>query len=817
VAATRWAESFAQDLRYTARSLRRGPTFTAAATLTLAIGIGATTALFSTVNATLLRPLPYPNPERLVSVRSRLTSGQVTTGLLSPLNIGVLNDPQLPVERAAGLSAQPQDVTLVGTDGSPANMLLTGVTEGFFDVLGLPMAAGRGFTHDDFVPSGPGAPSALVLSNRLWTTTFGRDPSVVGRSLQIVEFPEGVRVAGVAPAEIDLPHGTDLWLASRVDPRGFGHGFDVILRTRPGTDLEGLRERADVLLAELSRTSPTDVGRRFVMRPLTTAIVGDLGPMLLIVLGATALLLLLACVNVMNLLLARGAVRTRELAVRTVLGAGRGRLVRQMLTEAIVLAAAGGLIGVGLAYAGVRLLLVLGASKLPRLTTVSFDLHVLLFAFAALLFSALVMGLAPAWRLARVDARTLLNEGGRSSTPGRHALRSMSALIVAEITLAIVLTAGAGWLIQSFARLGAVDPGYQREGRLVMTVRPGRTFDFRKLDEVYAWSHALLQRVRDVPGVALAGSAATFPLQPNRDGTVIVGVQGEVWDPNRPTNAHVRNVSPGFFEAMGIRLVAGRLFTDADRRNTRPVAIVNQAFVRMFLGNRDPLSAAFAFGLPAPDPKTMRDIVGVVQDVPYDSLGEPPRPAFYGVEAQLFPLVRQTIVVAARSGDPRALESNIRSALTAVDPLVMISFTTAPAIVAETLSRQRLGMTLMLIFGVLALVLAAIGIYGVIAYASAQRRDEIATRIALGASGRQVFWLMMSAGQRLALGGVAIGLALAYASGRLVASNVYAMRAGDPLILFTAGAIVALVTFAATMIPSIKASRLDPVQALRGE
>ena len=817
MAAIPWSESLAQDLRYTARSLRRSPGFAAVAVLTLATGVGATTALFSTVNATLLRPLPYPHPEQLVNVRSRLTTGQITTGLLSPLNIGVLNDPQLPVERAAGLSAQPQDGTLVGDDGAPVHILMTGVTAGFFEVLGLPMALGPGFTHEDHVPSGANVPTAAVLSYRVWTTMFGRDPSVIARSLRIVEIPAGVRVAGVAAPEMDLPHGTDFWIAARVNPQGFGHGFDVVLRVRPGTPLDGLQERADVLLTELSRSSPTDVARVFVMRPLATAIVGDLGPMLLIVLGATALLLLLACVNVMNLLLARGAVRTRELAIRAALGAARGVLVRQMLTEAVVLAAAGTVVGVGIAYAGVRLLLVLGASTLPRLETVPFDLNVLLCAVAVLVFSAVVMGFAPAWRLARVDVRTLLNESGRTSTPGHGTSRAMSTLIVAEIALAMVLTAGSGWLVQSFARLGAVDPGYTPEGRLVVAVRPGRAFDFRKIDEVYAWSNALLQRVRDVPGVALAGSAATFPLQPNRDGTVIVGVQGEVWDPNHPTNAHVRNVSVGFFEAMGARLVAGRPFTDGDRRDARPVAIVNQAFVRMFLGTRNPLSSSFAFGLPAPDPKTMRDIVGVVQDVPYESLGEPPGPAFYIVQAQRFPLVRQTVVITPRAGDPRALEAGLRSALTAFDPLMMVSFSTAPEIVAATLNRQRLGMTLMLIFGVLALVLAAIGIYGVIAYASAHRSDEIATRIALGASAGRVFRLVMGSGQSLAIAGVVFGLAGAYAAGRLVASRVYAMRAADPVVLLAAALIVAAVALVATLIPALRASRIDPVRALRAE
>jgi predicted permease len=646
---------------------------------------------------------------------------------------------------------------------------------------------------------------------------FGRDPAVAGTMLRTVEIPTGIRVAGVASPEIDLPHGTDVWLAARTNPRDFGHGLDVVLRARPGTPIDALRERADVLLTEQAKTSPTDVNRLFVMRPLATAIVGDLGPMLLIVMGATALLLLLACANVMNLLLARGAVRTRELAIRSALGAGRSALVRQLLTEAAMLAAVGTLLGLALAYAGVRLLLAFGASSLPRLEAVPFDINVVLFSIGVLFFSALAMGLAPAWRLARVDVRTLLNESGRSSSPGRATTRSMAALIVAEVALAVVLTAGAGWLVQSFARIGAVNPGFVPDGRLVLSLRPGRTFDFRKPDEVYAWADEVMRRIRDVPGVAQAGGAATFPLQPNRDGTVIVGVQGQTWDPAHPNNAHVRNVSVGFFESMGVTLRAGRLFDDNDRRDSRPVAVVNQTFVRMFLDGRDPLSSAFAYGLPAPDTRTMRDIVGVVDDMPYESLALPPAPAFYIVQAQLFPLLRPTIAITTRAGDVRALEPSIRAALTAFDPLVMTTFTTAPDIVAATLDRQRLGMTLMLIFGVLALILAAIGIYGVIAYAAAQRRDEFATRMALGASGGNVFALVLRFGQRLAVAGVVIGLIGAYAGGRVVASRVYEMRAADPVVLLAAALIVAAVVVLATMIPALRAGRTDPVGAMRPE
>jgi putative ABC transport system permease protein len=805
-----------QDMQYAVRSLRHAPGFTAVAVLTLAIGVGATTALFSTVNATMMRPLPYAHPEQLVSVRSRLSNGQLTTGLLSPLNLGLLKDP-LPVERATGFGQSPQEITFVDASGSPTTLLITGVSEGFFETLGLPLVIGPGFTHEDHVPGRGPAQAVGILSHRMWTTMFARDPSIAGRILRIVEIPTGIRVAGVAAPDIDLPHGTDLWLSARNNPTDFGHGLDVVLRAKPGTNIDTLRERADVLLAEQAKTSPTDVNRLFVMRPLATAIVGDLGPMLLIVLGATGLLLLLACVNVMNLLLARGAVRTRELAVRTALGASRGQLIRQMLTESFVLAVVGTVAGLLLGYAAVRLLLVFGGSTLPRLDSVPFDARVLLFTVGVLVVSALIMGLAPAWRLATIDMRTLMNESGRSASPGRATSRSMSALIVIEVALAIILTAGAGWLVQSFARLGAVNPGFTPQGRLVMTVRPGRTFDFRKLDEVAAWSNEVMRRVREVPGVADAGGAATFPLMPNRDGTLIVGVQGDTWDPAHPNNAHSRIVSTGFFEAMGSKLVAGRIFNTGDRRDTRPVAIVNQTFARMFLNGRDPLSSSFAAGLPAPDPKSMRDIVGVIDDMPYESLALAPRPAFYILQDQSFPLVRPTIVISPRSGDPRALESSVRATLTAFDPLIMLSFTTAPEILGSTLVGQRLGMTLMLIFGGLALVLGAIGIYGVIAYASTQRREEFATRIALGASSGRVFRLVLAGGQQLTAIGVVLGLIGAYAGARVIGNRIYAMSATDPLVLIVATLIVAIVAVIATMIPAVRASRTDPIRALRPE
>ncbi len=813
-----------QDLRYALRQLWWAPAFSLAAIITLAIGIAATTAIFSAVNATLLRPLPYPHPEQIIQVRTRYLDGSVTAGGLSAVELTALQHAHLPIERAAGMSLAPVDGTLIRDDGRRVGVLATPVTEGFFRVLGLPLVLGTGFTHQDFISFGAGppprgTPAAVILSNRMWTSMFDRDPAIIGKPIQIAEIGQPTRIVGVAAPEMDLPHGSDFWFAMRMNPHGTGHGYSVILRMRPGANLKTLNAGANGVLVNLAHSMPedADAGRVFVMQPLLSSIVGDLQTTLLIVLGATLLLLLLACLNVTNLLLARGAGRTREMAARAALGASRGRLVRYLLTEALVLACAGTILGLGLAWAAVRVLLALGASKLPRLTSIPFDGRVLLFVLAVLVFTVLAMGLAPAWRMSGSDLRTLLNESGRTSTAGRGAARSMSALIVAEIALAIVLAAGAGWLVQSFARLGAVDPGFTPAGRLVIDVNPGTGFP--GLPKVQAWSVALLDRIRAVPGVASVGAASTFPFRPNRDGVVNVAVDGApAQDPNALIGAHIRIVSPGFFQAMGIKVLAGRVFTADDRHETQPVAVVNQAFVHTFLSGHNPIAMQFRYGAPIViDPKSLHSIVGVVDDVHYESLSEPPQPVFYVSDLQLFPLFRQTVVAEARSGDPAALASGIRSALASFDPNIIPTFEAAPDVIGETLSRQRLGMTLMLIFGALALALAAIGIYGVIAYASTQRRDELATRLALGATGGRVFWLVMNGGQRLALVGVAIGLIGAYAGGRLLASSVYAMRAADPLILAAAALIVAVVAFLATMIPAVRASRLEPVRALRPE
>lgn len=800
-----------QDLRYSVRTLKRSPAFTVAAVATLAVGIGATTAIFSTVNATLLRPLPYPAPDLLVDVHTRFADGRVTTGLVANAEIVALK--RLPiVAGVGGVIQQPFDATMQGEDGSTTAVVIRLVTDGFFDALGLPLARGRVFTTEEH-RDGPGLrPSALVMSHRAWLQKFGGDPDVIGRTIRIGEVRDGLVVVGIAAPELDFPAGTDFWINARSGDLDAFHNFTTVVRLHRGATTAQLLSAGNLALVELGKTVTNAEGREFVLQSLLSSLVGDLRPVLLIVLGATALLLVLACVNVTNLLLARGATQSHEIAMRTALGAGRGRVMRQLITQSMVLSMAGTIAGLAFAYGAVQVLLTMSGGALPRLDTVPFDWRVLLFTLTVLMLCGLGMGLLPALRLSDTDLKTVLNEHGRRTTSSAATSRMMSGMIVAEVALAIALVAGAGWLIQSFARLRATEPGFATTGRLVIDVRPTRSF--ASASDMQAWSDEMQRRVRAAAGDALVGAAATFPLQTDRDGTTDVQLADETPDPGRVRTSRTRVVSPGFLEAMAVPLIAGRTFTTDDRQTTQRVTVVNRAFARRYFADADPIGKAFFFGQP-PDRKRMSVVVGVVDDVRYRALSQPGEATFYVPTTQGFEVARQSVVVAPGALTSDALVPVIRQALRRFDPGIVATFTTTDAIVGDTLARQELGMTLMLVFGATALALAAIGLYGVIAYAAAQRRAELATRIALGASGRQVFWLMMSAGQRLMALGVVLGLALAYVGGRLVAGNVFAMRAADPVVLLTAGALVGLVAWLATMVPAVRASRQDPVAALR--
>jgi putative ABC transport system permease protein len=807
------------DLRYALRKLAAAPAFTLAAVATLAIGTGATTAIFSTVNATLLRPLPFSHPEELIALRTRYADGRVTTGLVAAAEIARLQQSPGSIVASAGFSSAPLDATLLRENAPPVKVAVVFAGDGFFDLFGLPMTLGAPFTHEQQAPvdrsrPGPGPPPVFILAHHTWTDLFAADPQIVGKSVRFAEIMG--TVAGVAARDLDMPHGIDFWANARFSPQDIGHGQSAILRVKPGTTLERLRSELAVVMQGLARDFPAgEKGRDFVAEPLITSIVGDLGPTLLIVFAATALLLLLACVNVTNLLLGRGAARAREIAVRTALGASRGRIVGQLLTESFLVTMLGATVGLAFAYAGVRALQTLGASKLPRLESIPFDGHVIGFAALVLLVSGVMLGIAPAIRLAHTDLKTLMNESGRSTSGGRGAAKLMGVMTVAEVALALMLVAGAGWLVQSFAALRSTDPGFVASGRLIVDVRPNPQ-TVRTADQTIAWTRSLFDRLRALPGVTGVGSTVAFPLRAQLDSSVMVLFQGQSPERSETQGTRMRLVTPGFFDAMGVPLVSGRDFSADDRQNTSQVAIVNREFVRRYLSGQDPLRAQFTWGYPNIDPKSSRAIVGVVGDVRYRSIAEAAEPSFYVPQGQ-FAFPRQAVVIATRAPDAAAMAATIRNELSRTEPQLAFDVDTVSHVVASTLTRQQLGMTLMLVFGATALVLAAVGIYGVIAYASAQRLGEIATRLALGATPRQVFWLLMRRGQWLAATGVVIGLMAAYAGGRTVAGLVYGIRASDPLVLAFATLVVVAITGIATAIPAIRASRTDPILAQRGD
>ena len=813
-------ETFLQDIRVTLRAFRRSPGFPLTAIATLALGIGATTAIFTTLSAVLLKPLPYPNAEDLYSLRTALTDGRVTTGLLSGGEIYRLNDPKLSVQRAAGLQAG--DLTLLAADGTPSHVQVYFVTEGFFEVFGLPMTLG-GFSHEDFkvipppppnTPPQPGPPPAVVISTGMWKQFFNGDPAVVGKPIHFAEF--NGTVSGVAPRDFDLPHGADIWVANPIPSTDVNHGNEAFLRLRHGTAIQRANgEMASVMNGLANDFPASDKNRVYVTRPLVESIVGDLGPILIIVMSATGLLLLLACVNVANLLLARGAARAREMAVRAALGAGWGRLVRQLLTESMVLAVLGTVVGVAVGALGLRALLAIGASKLPRLDTVPFDARALIFSLVVLVVTGAIIGLAPAVRLLRSDMKTLMNDSSRSASAGRGTTRWLMAMTVAEVALAIMLVAGAGWLVRGFANLRNTDAGFVTDRRLLFDA----SFfgpQYRTPEAVRQAQVNLLTAVKNVRGVTDVGLVSGYPMRGTLEGSLLAQFHGEPFDPISAPHTRARLASPGLFAAMGTPIIKGRDFTTADLPTTVRVAIVNKVFVDHYLKGRDPIGVQFSANYPTPDPKNEVTIVGVVGDVRQKSLAEPAEPAFYQPLSQ-FPIPRVTAVVSMSRSDPTAIEGAIRAEVRKVNPTMALDFELASELVGGTIRRQELGMALMLMFGGIAIVLAAVGIYGVVSYAGSLRREEMATRLALGASPRSVFLLVMRQGATLALIGAALGLGMAYFSGQVISNRVYAIRAADPLILAMAALLITAITFLATTLPALRASRVNPANALQSQ
>lgn len=805
-----------QELMIALRRLAKRPRFAAPAVATLAVGIGATTAIFCALDAVVLRPLPYPDAEHLYTLGVTFPDGRSDSGRVSSDQITAINASAPSVVWAAG-GITGHDV-ITGDDGSKRELQLETATPGFFDVFGLPMEVGRGCTDADTPVTGLGF---AVLSHATWDQMFGRDPTVVGRTLRLAQGD--VSVVGVAPPELDVPRGTGAWLCVTASPTSTFRAYDGYLRVRRGTTPERLRSELSGVMASLADANPEAVeGQAFVVRPFVSTIVGDLPPILIIVFGGASVLLAMACVNVTILLLARSNTEMRGFAIRQACGASRGRIVRELLADSFVLSCGGTALGLLLGYGSVRALLALGAARLPRLDDVGLDWGVFAFAAAVLVAVTVLVGLLPSRRLSAPDLGELLQRSGRSATRDRRSGRLLSGLIVAEIALSIVLVAGSGWLVRSYATLSTTDPGFAAEGRLYFeAMLRGSSFlpisrivhgsngpllvPDRSGDTPRTWFDQLGERLRASGQVLAVGSASTLPFQAEADrGQVVqVVVSGDAYDPDTEQPSWDRAVSPGFFDAMGIRLVAGRTFAPDDPRTS---VIVNEAFVRRYLPGRDPIGASFAWGIPTPDFDNLATIVGVVGDVRYVSLMEPDEPTFYNPTYDSMPMV----VISTASDDPTSLIPMVQAAANAVDPAIPITVEPLQTLVSDELLRYRLGLVLMGLFAAVSLALAGVGIYGVIGHATAERSGEFAIRMALGARPRSILTLVMAQARTLWIVGTALGLSLAYVAGRVASGWLFGVRSSDPSVLIVAASAAAVLTFLAFLLPALQGSRVGP-------
>jgi putative ABC transport system permease protein len=805
-----------KDIRFAIRNLRNNPTFSIVAILTISLGIGSVTAIFSVVDAVLLQELPYESPEDLVRLWSTNTERGVERGFMSPPDI---EDIQAKNRALADLAAYSEaELALMDRDGVAVKVTGTWAGENLFSVLGSGARLGRTLTSGD---GAPGAPQVAVLADDFWRNRFGADPGVIGQSLTIEEGE--YTVVGVMPPDFDFPGSSSIWLNRHLMsyPGRYARWMDVVARLDDSSDLTVAREDIARVARELEEEFPqTNRAYTISMVPLHEAVVGDTQAPLLVLLGATALLLLVACANVVNLLLSRMADRGQEIALRTALGAGRLRLGRQLITESFVLSALGALFGVMLAGLGVNGLVALGPENLPRLDEVGLDGRVLLFALLATGATGVLFGLAPVLHLARTDVRSALQDGSRGSTGGRARVRARNVLVVAQLAVAVMLVVGAGLLSRSFIELLDTDPGFNATGVLTLRVDlPSGSY--RDLERVSDFHQGVIRDIEGLPGVSAVAATATLPFDREIPflGNFFVEDRGRPEQGEEPI-AHYRQVSPGFFSTLGIDVVSGRGFDPLDDRTSKGVAVVNQTLVDRYFPGENPLGEVIG-GLPPHVAlggffSETFEIVGVVQDVTYFGLAEPPEPSLYLPVAQA-PFRRMSFTVRS-TGDPEMLVSEVRSVVRRADPTVPISqVSTLERILSTSVARERFTMTLLVLFGGVALVLASVGVYGVISYGISQRTAELGVRLAMGAEPADVLKLVLTQGARLSVAGVALGLVGAALLSRVMASQLYGVGATDPATYIGVAIVLLLVALIAAYIPARRTARLDPLLALQGD
>ncbi|MGC9969773.1 MAG: ABC transporter permease [Bryobacteraceae bacterium] len=815
-----------QDARYAVRSMLKSPGFTAVAVLTLALGIGANTAIFTVVNAILLRPLPYRDAERLVFL-ARTFQGGYGGGVSIPKFFSWKRDSSDVLTSVAAYDFMGPGVSLSG-EGDPEQVKAIHASVDYFRLFGATPALGRTFSAEE---DRPGGPRVAVLSYGLWKRRFGADPRLVGRSVVLSGEPH--TVVGIAPPGFEPNPPADVWLLLQADPNSNNqaHYLNCGGRLKPGVSSGAANARMKIAAEQFRRQYPNAMAKQesagvFSMRE---QVVGDIRPMLLITLGAVAFVLLIACANVANLLLARAAAREKEIAIRTAMGAGRWRLVRQLLTESGLLALAGGAIGLLLGHWGLRLLLAFTPAELPRLSEMTthsgLDVRVLLFTLLLSLATGVVFGLAPAFKISRPDLNSTLKEGAVRTTSSVRHLRARGLLVVSEMALGLVLLIAAGLLIRSAVLLRGVQPGV--DARNVLTFKTALTgARYANTAAVTQFSRLLIERLERLPGVRAAANIISLPTEPGPD--LPFWIEGRPASGADPTGEEQwRYASPRAFRATGVSLLRGREFADTDTAKSPAVAIVNEAMKRKYWPKEDPLGQRITIGkglAPEFDDHT-REIVGVVGNVREFGLNNEPPPMMYVPQAQvndaLTALVNKILPIAwvvRTSMDPMTLATTVRREVVSVDPQqAVFDFRSMDQVFEKSMADRGFILLLLSVFAGTALLLAAIGIYGVMAYSVEQRAHEIGIRIALGAGRGDVLGLVVRHGMTLAGIGVAIGLAAAFGLTRVLTALLYGVKATDPLTFAGVAIVLAAVALLATWIPARRATRVDPVTALRCE
>jgi predicted permease len=792
--------------------LRRHPGFTLVAALTLALGIGANTAIFSVVNAVLLKPLPFRQSEQLVKVWPE----KIRTSVSKAEFVEIRNNSQSFADLAAysGWS-----FTLTGRD-EPAKLSGARTTATFFSLLGVRAALGRTFLPEE---DRADRSHVALLSYGTWESRFGADPNIVGQSVTI--DGESHTIVGVLPADFRFPDKEfpkfelELIVPAPIDPtddEDFTAGYlNVLGRLKQGVT-PGQAQAELINIARNARVKfphmPDDYGQQANVLTLQKELVGETNQMLLILLGAVGIVLLIACANVANLQLARTTARNREIAIRTALGAARGRVVRQLLTESVLLSLLGGAAGVVLAMWGIAVLVSLLPAEVPRLNNIGIDLRVLSFSLGLSVVTGMLFGLAPALSSSKIDLQLALKESGSPAMTGMGG-RLRSLLIVAEVSLALMLVIGAGLLVKSFWRLQQVDPGFKAENVLSLQLAPPSTA-YAEGDRKRVFYREIMDRVRALPGVKAAGAIHLLPMG------------GSNWNPNLRVEDHPlpegtalpsvdwRLITPGYFQAMGIRLIRGRYFTEDDNEKALAVAIVNETLARRYWPGEDPIGKRIRGGF---EGKEWVPIVGVVSDVKEQGLDLPTHLEMYRPFAQS-PLTSSLTLMVRTDTEPSALAAAIRNEVWAIDRNVPIADVQPLAqVVSESVNARRQTMLMLASFAGVALLLGAVGIYGVVTYSVNQRTHEIGVRMALGATSRDVLRLIVGQGMRVILTGVALGLVGAYLASRALEQLLFGVSATDPLTFAGVTLLLVVVAFLACLIPARRATRVDPMEALRYE